>query len=68
MDFSITFSITFLSFFLSFFHLLQKRARDYELSALETQRKPNQEILDHERKRKVELQCLELQVELEDKG
>ncbi|PWN42248.1 cwf21-domain-containing protein [Ceraceosorus guamensis] len=31
-------------------------------------RKPDAGILEHERKRKVELQCLELQVELEDKG
>ncbi|KAF9534365.1 hypothetical protein CPB83DRAFT_748465, partial [Crepidotus variabilis] len=30
-------------------------------------REPDQEILDHEKKRKVEVKCLELQVELEDK-
>lgn len=30
-------------------------------------REPDQGILDHERKRQVEVKCLELQVELEDK-
>ncbi len=30
-------------------------------------REPDQGILEHERKRKVELQCLELQLELEEK-
>lgn len=33
-----------------------------------TQKKPNQEILDHERKRKIELRCLELREELEEDG
>lgn len=31
-------------------------------------KKPNQEILDHERKRKIELKCLELREELEEDG
>lgn len=31
-------------------------------------REPDAEILEHERKRKVEVKCLELQLELEDKG
>ncbi len=30
-------------------------------------REPDKEILEHERKRKVEVKCLELQLELEDK-
>lgn len=31
-------------------------------------RQPDQGILDHEKKRKVEIKCLELRDELEDKG
>ncbi|KAJ3504008.1 hypothetical protein NLJ89_g8166 [Agrocybe chaxingu] len=31
-------------------------------------REPDEGILEHERKRKVEIKCLELQLELEDKG
>ncbi|KAF9008733.1 cwf21 domain-containing protein, partial [Cyathus striatus] len=31
-------------------------------------REPDEAILEHERKRKVEIKCLELQLELEDKG
>lgn len=31
-------------------------------------REPDQGILEHEAKRKVEVKCLELQLELEDKG
>ncbi|KAF8528888.1 hypothetical protein BU17DRAFT_22781, partial [Hysterangium stoloniferum] len=31
-------------------------------------REPDEGILEHERKRKVEIRCLELQIELEDKG
>ena len=31
-------------------------------------REPDEGILEHERKRKVEVRCLELQIELEDKG
>lgn len=34
----------------------------------QSQRKPNQEILDHERKRKMELKCLEMRDRLEDQG
>ena len=34
----------------------------------QSQRKPNQEILDHERKRKLELKCLEFRDKLEDQG
>ena len=32
------------------------------------QRKPNKEILEHEWKRKIELQCLQLQEKLEEQG
>jgi serine/arginine repetitive matrix protein 2 len=41
-----------------------------EIAHLERQlnRKPNEEILEHERKRLVESKCMELQIELEDKG
>lgn len=31
-------------------------------------KKPNLEILDHERKRKLELKCLELREDLEEQG
>ena len=31
-------------------------------------REPDAEILEHERKRKVEVKCLELQLQLEDEG
>lgn len=31
-------------------------------------RQPNQELLDHDRKRKVELKCIELEQSLEDQG
>jgi serine/arginine repetitive matrix protein 2 len=31
-------------------------------------REPDQAILEHERKRQVEVKCLELQLELEDNG
>ena len=31
-------------------------------------KKPNQEILDHERKRKVELKCIEMQELMEEQG
>ncbi|KAI0270186.1 hypothetical protein BGY98DRAFT_274448 [Russula aff. rugulosa BPL654] len=37
-------------------------------SAPPKHREPDKEILEHERKRKVEVKCLELQLELEDKG
>lgn len=36
-------------------------------SAPPKHREPDKEILEHERKRKVEVKCLELQLELEDK-
>lgn len=41
-----------------------------ELEKLDSQnnRQPNQEILDHERKRKVEVKCIELEEILEDQG
>ncbi|KAM5127003.1 serine/arginine repetitive matrix protein 2, partial [Mantella aurantiaca] len=41
-----------------------------ELKKLESLlvKKPNQEILDHERKRKVELKCLELEEMMEEQG
>jgi serine/arginine repetitive matrix protein 2 len=32
------------------------------------QREPNKEILEHDRKRQVEVKCLELQIDLEDQG
>ena len=32
------------------------------------QRKPNKEILEHEWKRKIELECLQLQEKLEEQG
>lgn len=41
-----------------------------ELKKLEASmhKKPNQEILDHERKRKVELKCIEMQELMEEQG
>ena len=36
-------------------------------AALPKHREPDQTILEHEKKRKVEVKCLELQLELEDK-
>lgn len=41
-----------------------------ELAALDTanSRPPNKEILDHERKRKIELKCAEFQDILEEQG
>lgn len=41
-----------------------------ELAKLDaaTNRQPNKEILDHERKRKIELKCVELEEILEEKG
>lgn len=43
---------------------------DDELRALDRQlsRPPNAEILDHQRKRQVEVKCLEYREELEDRG
>lgn len=37
-------------------------------AALPKHREPDQAILEHEKKRKVEIKCLELQLELEDEG
>lgn len=31
-------------------------------------KKPNQEILEHERKRQIELQCMQVQVMMEEQG
>lgn len=41
-----------------------------ELSKIDSaaNRQPNQELLDHDRKRKVELKCIELEQSLEDQG
>ena len=41
-----------------------------ELKKLDAQlnKKPNQEILDHERKRKVELKCMEMYELMEEQG
>lgn len=41
-----------------------------ELAKLDaaSNRQPNKEILDHERKRKIELKCVELEEILEEKG
>ena len=46
---------------------LSDRAADFEKGG-PSLREPDQGILEHERKRKVELQCLELQLELEENG
>ncbi|KAG6832912.1 hypothetical protein H0H92_004796 [Tricholoma furcatifolium] len=45
----------------------QDRASAWE-TAPPKHREPDEAILEHERKRKVEVKCLELQLELEDKG
>lgn len=37
-------------------------------AAFPKHREPDQAILEHEKKRKVEIKCLELQLELEDNG
>lgn len=43
---------------------------DEELAKIDSSanRQPNQELLDHDRKRKVELKCIELEQSLEDQG
>ncbi|XP_001943465.2 serine/arginine repetitive matrix protein 2 isoform X3 [Acyrthosiphon pisum] len=43
---------------------------DEELAKIDSaaNRQPNQELLDHDRKRKVELKCIELEQSLEDQG
>lgn len=52
----------------------QTRQKEYkteeDLAALDaaTNRQPNKEILDHERKRKIELKCAEFAEILEDQG
>jgi len=43
-----------------------ERAADYEKLAPPKHREPDEAILEHERLRKVEVKCLELQVKLED--
>lgn len=45
---------------------MSERAAEFDRGA-PSLREPDQGILDHERKRKVELRCLELQLELEEK-
>lgn len=45
---------------------MSERAAEFERGA-PSLREPDQGILDHERKRKIELRCLELQLELEEK-
>lgn len=46
---------------------MSERAAEFDRGAPPL-REPDQGILDHERKRKIELRCLELQLELEEKG
>lgn len=43
---------------------------DEELAKIDSaaNRQPNQELLDHDRKRKIELKCIELEQSLEDQG
>ncbi|RPA86157.1 cwf21-domain-containing protein [Ascobolus immersus RN42] len=43
-------------------------SQDNENRRDQARRKPNEEILDHERKREVEVKCLELRDKLEDEG
>lgn len=47
-----------------------KYRTEEEIAALDAvaNKQPNQEILDHERKRKVELKCIEFQEILEEQG
>ena len=51
-----------------------KQKHDYrseeDIARMEAQlnRPPNQDILDHQKKRQIELRCLEERVRLEDKG
>ena len=58
---------------LAFVHNTKDRVKyktEEEIQKLDSlsQRKLNLEILDHERKRKLELKCLEFQDDLEDQG
>ena len=46
---------------------MQDRASAWD-AAPPKHREPDAEILEHERKRKVEVKCLELQLKLEDEG
>lgn len=39
-----------------------------DIAKLDNVREPNQEILDHERKRKIEVKCMELEDVLESQG
>ena len=43
------------------------RDREYDKAPSKT-RKPNPEIIEHDRKREIEVQCLELQDKLEEEG
>ena len=43
------------------------RDRDYEKPQIKT-RKANPEIMEHDRKREIEVRCLELQDKLEEQG
>jgi hypothetical protein len=45
-----------------------ERAAAYEALQPPKHREPDEAILEHERKRKVEVKCLELQLKLEDEG
>ncbi|KZS97555.1 cwf21-domain-containing protein [Sistotremastrum niveocremeum HHB9708] len=45
-----------------------ERAAAFERNGPPKHREPDEGILEHERKRKVEVKCLELQVQLEDDG
>ena len=48
-------------------HSAQDRATAWDV-APPKHREPDAEILEHDRKRKVEVQCFELQLKLEDDG
>lgn len=58
---------------LAFVHTTKEKVKyktEDEINKLDSlaKKKPNLEILDHERKRKLELRCLEFREELEDQG
>jgi serine/arginine repetitive matrix protein 2 len=44
------------------------RERDDARKSEYSERKPNAELLEHERKRNIELKCVELQDEMEEQG
>ncbi|KAF3925104.1 hypothetical protein AA313_de0209881 [Arthrobotrys entomopaga] len=46
----------------------QYHPKDYDKFQKHKQRQPDKEILDHDRKRNVEVKCLELRDKLEDEG